>query len=142
MPINDNKQSFRVPEKFYRVGELVYHTSLSRQTIHNYTAMGLIREAKWTNGGHRLYDESVFGKLAQIAKLKKTKTLLEIKKTLNSEKAESWGDFQIIAFITRTGKISFTKLESKNRYLQQGQTYDEGKTQLGNTAVLNCSWPR
>ncbi|MHC4123118.1 MAG: MerR family transcriptional regulator [Planctomycetota bacterium] len=89
MHINDNNKTFQVPEKFYRIGELVHHTALSRQTIHNYTAMGLIREAQWTKGGHRLYDESVFGKLAQITRLKKNKTLLEIKKILNSEKAES-----------------------------------------------------
>jgi DNA-binding transcriptional MerR regulator len=46
--------------------------------------MGLIREAKWTEGGHRLYDESVFERLSQIIKLRKTKTLSEIKEILMS----------------------------------------------------------
>ena len=57
-------ETLEIPTKLYRIGELVSYTPFSRQTIHNYTIMGLIREAKWTDGGHRLYDESVFGKLS------------------------------------------------------------------------------
>jgi DNA-binding transcriptional MerR regulator len=45
--------------------------------------MGLIREAQWTEGGHRLYDESVFERLSKIMELKKTKTLWEIRQILN-----------------------------------------------------------
>lgn len=74
--------TFQIPAKLYRIGELVRHTPFSRQTIHNYTIMGLIREAQWTEGGHRLYDESVFEKLSKIIELKKTKTLLEIRQML------------------------------------------------------------
>ena len=77
--------SFKIPAKLYRIGELIRSTPLSRQTIHNYTIMGLIREAQWTEGGHRLYDESVFERLAKIAELKKTKTLLQIRNILNQE---------------------------------------------------------
>ena len=76
-----------IPAKFYRIGELVSYTPFSRQTIHNYTIMGLIREAKWTEGGHRLYDESVFERLSQIIKLRKTKTLSEIKEILMKNKS-------------------------------------------------------
>jgi DNA-binding transcriptional MerR regulator len=79
---------FRVPVKLYRIGELVRYTNLSRQTIHNYTIMGLIREAQWTQGGHRLYDESVFEKLSKIIELKKTKTLYQIRESLNKENSE------------------------------------------------------
>ncbi len=78
-------QIFQVPTKLYRIGELVRYTPFSRQTIHNYTIMGLIREVQWTEGGHRLYDESVFEKLSKIMQLKKTKTLLEIKRILSKE---------------------------------------------------------
>jgi DNA-binding transcriptional MerR regulator len=74
--------AIHIPVKFYRIGELVSYTPFSRQTIHNYTIMGLIREAKWTEGGHRLYDESVFERLSQIIQLRKTKTLSEIKEIL------------------------------------------------------------
>jgi len=48
--------------------------------------MGLIREAEWTKGGHRLYDEDVFQRLSKIVELKKTKTLCEIRQILNKEK--------------------------------------------------------
>jgi DNA-binding transcriptional MerR regulator len=47
--------------------------------------MGLIREAQWTEGGHRLYDESVFERLSKIIELKKTKTLSEIRRILRKE---------------------------------------------------------
>lgn len=75
----------RIPTKLYRIGELVSYTPFSRQTIHNYTIMGLIREAKWTEGGHRLYDESVFERLSKILQLRKTKTLAEIRDIMVDE---------------------------------------------------------
>ena len=77
--------ALKVPAKLYRIGELVSYTPFSRQTIHNYTIMGLIREVKWTEGGHRLYDESVFGRLSKILQLKKTNTLVEIREILGRE---------------------------------------------------------
>jgi DNA-binding transcriptional MerR regulator len=77
----------QIPAKLYRIGELVRYSPFSRQTIHNYTIMGLIREAQWTEGGHRLYDESVFERLSKILALKRTKTLQEIKQILNREDA-------------------------------------------------------
>ena len=75
----------RAPVKLYRIGDLVRYTPFSRQTIHNYTTMGLIREAEWTQGGHRLYDESVFERLSRIMEMKKTKSLFEIRKILSRE---------------------------------------------------------
>ena len=75
----------KIPVKLYRIGELVRYTPFSRQTIHNYTIMGLIRESQWTEGGHRLYDESVFERLSKIIDLRKTKTLSEIRRILNTE---------------------------------------------------------
>ena len=80
-----NKETLRIPAKLYRIGELVNYSPFSRQTIHNYTIMGLIREAKWTEGGHRLYDESVFERLSEIIKLRKTKTLSEIREALRTK---------------------------------------------------------
>lgn len=75
----------QAPAKLYRIGELVRHSPFSRQTIHNYTIMGLIREAQWTEGGHRLYDESVFQRLSKIIELKKSKNLQEIRQILRKE---------------------------------------------------------
>ena len=85
MQIEVNRHTLKIPAKLYRIGDLVRNTPFSRQTIHNYTIMGLIREAQWTEGGHRLYDESVFGRLSKIMELKKTKTLWEIRRILNKE---------------------------------------------------------
>jgi hypothetical protein len=56
--------------KLYRIGELVSYCGLSRQTVHNYSIMGLLREARWTPGGHRLYDESAFERLDRIIAMK------------------------------------------------------------------------
>ena len=60
------------------------YSGVSRQTIHNYTTMGLITESRRTAGGHRLYDESVFGRLDMIEHLKRQKrTLREIRAQLD-----------------------------------------------------------
>jgi len=80
-------QTMLVPPKLYRIGEIVRHTGLSRQTIHNYTTMGLLHEAEWTPGGHRLYDESVFHRLQRIADLKGTASMQEIKRLLDGPDA-------------------------------------------------------
>jgi DNA-binding transcriptional MerR regulator len=90
MRAEPDDRTFEIPPKLYRIGDLVRHTPLSRQTIHNYTTMGLIREVQWTNGGHRLYDESVFPKLSRILELKKTRTLCEIRKILGAEDAAGY----------------------------------------------------
>ena len=74
-----------MPDKLYRIGDIVRCTDFSRQTIHNYTIMGLIREAEWTEGGHRLYDESVFERLSRITELRKSKSLFEIRRILSKE---------------------------------------------------------
>ena len=69
-----------ISPKLYRMGEVVEYSGVSRQTIHNYTTMGLLRESKWTPGGHRLYDESVFVRLDQISRMKRLrKSMLEIR---------------------------------------------------------------
>jgi len=85
------KLKINIPAKTYRIGDLVRHTPLSRQTIHNYTTMGLISECQWTEGGHRLYDESVFYRLAQIIELKKTKTLPQIRDFLKTNNFNPMG---------------------------------------------------
>jgi len=73
------------PVKRYKIGEVARYSGLSRQTVHNYTIMGLIRESAWSDGGHRLYDEEVFGRLARIEQLKQNNTLREIRLLLESE---------------------------------------------------------
>jgi DNA-binding transcriptional MerR regulator len=70
------------PPKLYRIGEVVRYSGFSRQTIHNYTTMGLIREQERTDGGHRMYGEDVFAALAIIKSLKGKRTLAEIRQVL------------------------------------------------------------
>ena len=73
--------------KLFKIGEVMEHSGLSRQAIHNYTQLELINEAKRTPSGHRLYGKEVFGRLKKIKKLQsKGKTLMEIKKILNEQK--------------------------------------------------------
>ena len=87
MHSGSNSQMLTVPAKLYRIGELVRYSPFSRQTIHNYTIMGLIREVEWTDGGHRLYSERVFERLSRIIELKKTRTLDEIRRIFSEEDA-------------------------------------------------------
>jgi len=77
------------PVKSLRSGEVARFSGLSRQTVHNYTVMGLIRECEWTDGGHRLYDESVFDDLVRIEELKREKTLRDIRLMLDRERTGS-----------------------------------------------------
>ena len=73
--------------KLFKIGEVMEHSGLSRQVIHNYTQLELIHEAKRTPSGHRLYGKEVFERLKKIKKFQsKGKTLLEIKKILNGVK--------------------------------------------------------
>lgn len=74
-----------IPPKLYRIGEVAEHYGCSRQTIHNYTTMGLIREAGWTRGGHRQYDETVFERINLIQDLKAARTpMVKIREKLET----------------------------------------------------------
>jgi DNA-binding transcriptional MerR regulator len=92
MRLQKQAQQFAVPAKLYRIGEVVRYTPFSRQTIHNYTIMGLIQESEWTQGGHRLYDEAVFARLSRILELRKTMTLTQVRKILSEEDDASISD--------------------------------------------------
>jgi DNA-binding transcriptional MerR regulator len=73
------------PPKLYKIGELMAHTGISRQTLHNYTMLGLITEEGRTESGHRLYGETVFDRLARITELKKKHSLREVQEILEAE---------------------------------------------------------
>ena len=59
-----------IPPRVYRISEVAAYAGTTRQTIHNYTTMGLLQECRWTDGGHRLYDESVFQRLDEILSMR------------------------------------------------------------------------
>ena len=58
------------PKALYSVGQVVAHTGLSRQTVHNYESAGLIRAASHTPGGHRMFGAEVFKRIQDIARMK------------------------------------------------------------------------
>lgn len=71
-------------KKLFKIGEVMEHSGLSRQVIHYYTQLELIKEARWTKTGHRLYGEEVFRRLKRIKALRgKGKTLMQIKRIVN-----------------------------------------------------------
>ncbi len=80
------KDEIVIPPKLYKIGEVMYYSGLSRQILHNYTQLGLIREAARTPSGHRLYSEDVFVRLKRIKELKaQGHNLLDIKQILKRE---------------------------------------------------------
>jgi DNA-binding transcriptional MerR regulator len=74
----------RIPRKLFKIGEVMQYSGLSRQTLHNYTMLGLITEEERTQSGHRLYGEDVFERLERIKSLRKTRSLKEIMQLLKS----------------------------------------------------------
>ncbi|MEK7468297.1 MAG: MerR family DNA-binding transcriptional regulator [Planctomycetota bacterium] len=70
------------PRKLFKIGEVMQYTGLTRQTVHNYTMLGLIHAAEATKSGHRLYDEPVFKIIEWIKLLKLHHQLLEIKEIM------------------------------------------------------------
>ncbi len=79
---------FVKPKKLYRISEILEHLEksarirVSRQTLHNYTMLGLINETTRTSAGHRMYAENVFNRLIRIEMLKRHHTLREIKELI------------------------------------------------------------
>jgi len=73
------------PRKLFKIGEVMKYTNLSRQTIHNYTMMGLIQEAERTESGHRLYGEEVFDRVRKIELLKRHRSLREVMEILKKD---------------------------------------------------------
>ena len=69
----------------HKIGELIERSGISRQTLHNYTMLGLIEPVRRTVSGHRLYDDSALSRLERIKELRASKTLLEIKELLAAE---------------------------------------------------------
>jgi len=67
-----------VPRKLFKIGEVMRYSGLSRQTVHNWTMLGLITEEERTDSGHRLYAEEVFDRLERIKTLRLKHSLKEI----------------------------------------------------------------
>lgn len=72
-----------MPRKLYKIGEVMKYSGISRQTLHNYTMIGLITEEERTPSGHRLYGEEVFARLKKIDELKQRMSLKEVRAELS-----------------------------------------------------------
>lgn len=69
-------------ERGYRIGEVASVVGLTRQTLHLYVRLGLIRPIGTTAGGHRLFAGSVFRQIEDIRARNRTRTLREIARDL------------------------------------------------------------
>jgi DNA-binding transcriptional MerR regulator len=78
-----------IPKKLYKIGEVMRHSGLSRQTIHNYTMLGLLTEDERTESGHRLYGEGVFERIERIKVLRGRNTLKQIIQLLKDKREDS-----------------------------------------------------
>ncbi len=56
-------------EKLYSVGEVVRTAGISRQVLHNYTVLGLLRPAERTATNRRYYDDSAFRRIKLIRRM-------------------------------------------------------------------------
>jgi len=65
--------------RLYTLGEIAHAAGCSRQTLHSYALIGLIREAGRTSGGHRRFSGGVVRRLDEIRSLKEGLTLAEIR---------------------------------------------------------------
>ena len=83
------EQERKPPRKLFRIGEVMRYSGLSRQTVHNYTVLGLISEVERTEAGHRLYGEEVFDRLARIEEMKKSHTLRDIREMFVAEEGNA-----------------------------------------------------
>ncbi len=85
-PLEGQEGDVIIPPKLYKIGEVMYYSGLSRQILHNYTQLGLIKEKTRTPSGHRLYSEEVFARLKRIKELKaQGYSLLQIRDILERE---------------------------------------------------------
>ena len=63
-----------------KTGEVAERAGVSRQIIHIYTTMGLIKEERRTQAGHRLFNEKVLKRIEMIRELVRTGyTLRDVK---------------------------------------------------------------
>ena len=68
-PPQDDASGSEAPKKLYSVGEVVKQSGISRQVLHNYTVLGLLRVAERTPTNRRYYDEAVFRRIKLIRKM-------------------------------------------------------------------------
>ena len=80
------KQAFRSRRpSLMKMGELVERSGLSRQTLNHYILLGLITEEARTASDRYLFGESVLHRLSRIEVMKRSRTLKQIRESLEQE---------------------------------------------------------
>ena len=74
-------------QHLHKIGSVMRQTGLSRQTVHNYTVLGLVTEDARTEGGHRLYSDQAIDTLKRVVSLRKRMSLTEIRRLLRQERS-------------------------------------------------------
>ena len=68
-PLLVNKAAITQPTKLIKAGELARLTGLTRQALHIYVQMGLLKPSLISRGGHRYYDRASVERIELIQKL-------------------------------------------------------------------------
>jgi len=63
-------QTTEIKKRYYRIGDLIEMSGMSRSTLNHYTNIGLIRYHQKNRSGYRMYDEDTPVRLNRITDLK------------------------------------------------------------------------
>ena len=72
--------------RLYSIGEIARIAGCSRQTLHTYALLGLIREVERTPGGHRRFSGGIMRRIEEIRSLNEIQTLAEIRDVFASRR--------------------------------------------------------
>ena len=65
--------------ELYKIGEVARRSGFTTQEISTWCMLGLVKETARTAAGHRLFDETIFGRLKLIRDLNTRYTLRDIR---------------------------------------------------------------
>ena len=110
------------------VKEVSRITGVSVRTLHHYDAIGLLKPAKVTEAGYRLYDEQALGKLQTILLFRELEfPLKEIKEMLTAE------HFDPMAALTDQIRLLELRREKLDRLIDHAR-------HIKNTGVMNMDF--
>ncbi|KKL12030.1 hypothetical protein LCGC14_2539820, partial [marine sediment metagenome] len=92
-------------DKLLRITDMAKRAGVKPSTIRYYTDQGLLRPAKLTPGGHKLYDErETIARLKKIKGISEKPSLKEVKETLEKKHEIEKGILESVPDIKRTIK--------------------------------------
>ena len=110
------------------VKEVSCLTGVSVRTLHHYDAIGLLKPAKVTEAGYRLYDDAALGRLQTILLFRELQfPLKEIREMLSAE------DFDPIAALDDQIRLLQLRREHLDRLIEHARTIQK-------TGVINMDF--